>query len=183
MNINSEKTWSSDDEKKKKVIKGVIIALFIIIIILLITSCVGKGESEGEFDLTPDENCKAGALSTPDVDEIRKNLNEQVEKGMINISMNMNPVFESGTSEGNLLIVNEEINTYPQIVEIYLKDSNELIYKSGGIAVGSCVEKGTLLVDLDEGSYDAVAYFNAVDPATSTLVGKAGAEIVITVLS
>ena len=60
---------------------------------------------------------------------------------MINISMNTSPVFEDGTSEGNLMIVNDTSNLYPQIVEISLNDTGETIYKSGGIPVGSKIER------------------------------------------
>ena len=95
--------------------------------------------------------------------------------------MNLNPVFKDGSSEGNLLIMNEEINRHPQVVEIYRKDTEELIYKSGAIPVGSRVETGKLLVDLDAGEYPCVAYFNSVDENTGELLGKAGAEITIIV--
>lgn len=172
-----------DSKKKRGFIIGAIILIIVIIIILLLTSCGGKkGTAQGAFDLTTDVNSHVGGISTPNPADIQKQLNEQVEKGMINISMNLNPVFQTGQSEGNLLIVNEQVNRYPQVVEIYLRDTDTLIYKSGGIDVGSSVEYAKLLVDLDAGNYECTAYFNAVDPDTGLLVGKAGAEIVVTVL-
>lgn len=137
---------------------------------------------DGGWDLTEDSASQEGGIKTRSQEEIQEELNKKVEDGMINISMNLNPVFENGESEGNLLIVNEEINRYPQIVEIFLKDTDTLVYRSGGISVGHSVEKGKLLVDLDAGNYPCIAYFNAVNPDTNTLVGRAGAEITITVL-
>ena len=37
---------------------------------------------------------------------------------MINISINTSPNFHDGTSEGNLMIVNDGVNRYPYAVEI-----------------------------------------------------------------
>ena len=42
---------------------------------------------------------------------------------MINISMNTAPYFENGKAEGNVMIVNESINNYPQQVEFIRNDS------------------------------------------------------------
>jgi hypothetical protein len=72
---------------------------------------------------------------------------------MINISMNTSPIFADGTSEGNLMIVNESVNNYPQIVEITRNDTGETVYKSGGIPVGSKIESAKLAVDLPAGQY------------------------------
>lgn len=177
------KNDSESSSKKRIVILCGVIAIIIAIIILLITSCGRSASGRTVFDLTSDANSRVGALPTPDIEKIQQELNKKVEDGMINISMNMNPVFSEGTAPGDLLIVNSEINRYPQIIEIYLRDSNELIYRSGAIAVGCTVETGVLSRDLDAGNYEAVAYFNAVDPDTGLLVGKAGAEILITVES
>ena len=96
---------------------------------------------------------------------------------MINISMNTSPIFADGTSEGNLMIV----NNYPQIVEIVRNDTGEPIYKSGGIPVGSKIETAKLSVDLPAGQYECTAMFHNVDPDTGNSLGCAGAIIVITI--
>lgn len=101
---------------------------------------------------------------------------------MINISMNTSPNFRDGTAEGNLMIVNEGINRYPQVVEITRNDTDEMIYKSGAIPVGSKIEHAKLSVDLPAGTYDCTAMFYNVDPNTGSYLGCAGAIISITVL-
>ena len=128
-----------------------------------------------------DANAEEGGLTQRSEEEIRAELNEKVAQGMISISMNTSPVFENGTAEGNLLIVNSERNNYPQIVYIVRKDTGEEIYRSGGIPVGSKIERAKLAVDLPAGIYDCVAYFNSVDAGTGAILGTAGAEITITV--
>lgn len=135
------------------------------------------------FDIGIDGESEIGGLQTRSEEEIQADLNKKVEASMINISMNLSPVFQTGESKGNLLIVNEEINNYMQVVEIYLNGTNELIYRSGGIPVGSKIEMASLDRALEKGDYDCTAYFNAVNSETGELIGKAGAAITISVLN
>lgn len=128
-----------------------------------------------------DENVQEGGLTLKSKEEIQEELNRKVEEGMINISMNTSPVFEDGKAKGDLMIVNSERNNYPQVVYIVLKDTQEEIYRSGAIPVGSKIEYAPLDVDLDPGVYDCVAYFNNVDVESGAYLGTAGAEIQITV--
>ena len=127
-----------------------------------------------------DENAESGGIMQRSEEEIRAELNEKVEQGMINISMNLSPIFPDGESEGDLLIVNSERNNYPQIVYIVRKDTGEEIYRSGGIPVGSKIEYAKLGKSLPAGTYDCIAYFNNVDE-TGSFLGTAGAEVVVTV--
>ena len=60
-----------------------------------------------------DEAAEEGGWEQLTREEIEAKLNEQLEEGMINISMNTSPWFEDGASKGNLMIVNEAINRYP----------------------------------------------------------------------
>ena len=68
-------------------------------------------------------------------EEIAEKLNEKVAEGMINISMNTAPYFEDGTAEGNVMIVNETINNYPQKVQFVRNDTGE---KNPGYAERQC---------------------------------------------
>lgn len=128
-----------------------------------------------------DENAQEGGLTLKSKEEIQEELNRKVEEGMINISMNTSPVFEDGKAKGDLMIVNSERNNHPQVVYIVLKDTQEEIYRSGAIPVGSKIEYAPLDVDLAPGVYDCVAYFNNVDVESGTYLGTAGAEIQLTV--
>ena len=114
-------------------------------------------------------------------EEIEARLNEKVAEGMINISANTAPIFEDGSSEGNLMLVNESINNYPQKVQIVRNDTGEQIYESGAIAVGSKIERAKLDVVLPAGTYECTAYFHNLDPETGEIIGTAGAIINITI--
>jgi len=123
-----------------------------------------------------------GDLTGKSKEEIKAALNEKVAEGMMNVSMNTNPIFESGTSKGNVRITNIAGNRHPQIVEIYTKDDNTLVI-SGAVGVGENVEEATLLVDLPKGEYECVAYFSPINPETGERLGRAGVNIKITVLN
>ena len=112
---------------------------------------------------------------------IAEKLNEKVAEGMINISMNTAPYFENGASEGNVMIVNESINNYPQQVEFIRNDTGEQIYQSKAIPVGSKIERAALDVELPAGTYECTAMFHNLDPVSGEIIGTAGAIITITI--
>ena len=114
-------------------------------------------------------------------EEIAEKLNAKVAEGMINISMNTAPYFENGKAEGNVMIVNESINNYPQQVEFIRNDTGEQIYQSKAIPVGSKIERAALDVELPAGTYECTAMFHNLDPETGDIIGTAGAIINITI--
>ena len=175
------KNKNSKKETYKKVGIGVgLVIVVAVIILLLLRSCGAPANDPGGIEFDP--SATEGGWDEADTDEIIAGLNEKVEEGMINISMNTSPVFADGTSEGSLMIVNEEVNNYPQVVEISRDDTGELIYKSGAIPVGSKIESAKLSVDLDPGTYKCTALFYNVDPDTGDCLGCAGAVVTVTVL-
>ena len=128
-----------------------------------------------------DSSAVEGGWDNLSPEEIEARLNEKVAEGMINISANTAPIFEDGASEGNLMLVNESINNYPQMVQIVRNDTGEQIYESGAIAVGSKIERARLDVVLPAGTYECTAYFHNLDPETGDIIGTTGAIITITI--
>ena len=137
-----------------------------------LTGCQDTAAEPTPTGIVYDDAAVAGGWET---------LNQQVEEGYINISMNASPVFENGQAEGNLMIVNETVNRYPQQVVITRDDTGEVIYTSAAIPVGSKIAADTLAVDLEAGTYDCTAMFHSLDPDTGAVLGSAGASITITV--
>ena len=128
-----------------------------------------------------DDSAIEGGWDNLSPEEIAEKLNEKVAEGMINISMNTAPYFENGKAEGNVMIVNESINNYPQKVQIVRNDTGEQIYESNAIPVGSKIERATLDVTLPAGTYECTAYFHNLDPESGAIIGTAGAIITITI--
>ena len=128
-----------------------------------------------------DDSAIEGGWETLSQEEIEQRLNDKVQAGMINISCNTAPYFKDGKSEGNVMLVNELNNLYPQKVEFYRNDTGEKIYESKAIAVGSKIERAALDVELPAGEYECTAYFSNLDPDSGATLGVAGAIIHITI--
>ena len=137
--------------------------------------------ADSKSGIVYDSSAVEGGWDNLSPEEIEARLNEKVAEGMINISANTAPIFEDGSSEGNLMLVNESINNYPQKVQIVRNDTGEQIYESGAIAVGSKIERAKLDVVLPAGTYECTAYFHNLDPETGDIIGTAGDIITITI--
>ena len=153
----------------------------IIFIIVTLRSPMTKEEARAKAGIIYDSSATEGGWDNLSPEEIAEKLNEKVAEGMINISMNTAPYFENGKAEGNVMIVNESINNYPQQVEFIRNDTGENIYQSKAIAVGSKIERAVLDVELPSGTYECTAYFHNLDPETGDIIGTAGAIINITI--
>ena len=138
-------------------------------------------KDDSKTGIVYDDSAVEGGWDNLSPEEIAEKLNEKVAEGMINISMNTAPYFENGTAEGNVMIVNEAINNYPQQVEFIRNDTQEVIYQSKAIPVGSKIERAKLDVVLSAGTYECTAYFHNLDPETGDIIGTAGAIITITI--
>ena len=153
----------------------------IFLITRLVSKPLTKEDARGQTGIVYDSSAVEGGWDSLSPEEIAEKLNEKVAEGMINISMNTAPYFENGASEGNVMIVNEAINNYPQKVQIIRNDTGEQIYESGAIAVGSKIEHAKLNTTLPAGTYECTAYFHNLNPETGDIIGTAGAIITITI--
>ena len=153
----------------------------IFLITHLVSKPLTKEDARGQTGIVYDSSAVEGGWDNLSPEEIAEKLNEKVAEGMINISMNTAPYFENGASEGNVMIVNEAINNYPQQVEFIRNDTQEVIYQSKAIPVGSKIERAALDVELPAGTYECTAMFHNLDPETGDIIGTAGAIITITI--
>ena len=153
----------------------------IFLITRLVSKPLTKEDVRGQTGIVYDSSAVEGGWDNLSPEEIAEKLNEKVAEGMINISMNTAPYFEDSTAEGNLMIVNESINNYPQKVQIVRNDTGEQIYQSKAIPVGSKIERAALDVALPAGTYECTAMFHNLDPISGEIIGTAGAIISITI--
>ena len=153
----------------------------ILLITRLVSKPLSKEEARAKAGIIYDSSAVEGGWDNLSPEEIAEKLNEKVAEGMINISMNTAPYFEDGKAEGNVMIVNESINNYPQQVEFIRNDTQEVIYQSKAIPVGSKIERAALDVELPAGTYECTAMFHNLDPETGDIIGTAGAIITITI--
>ena len=153
----------------------------IFLITRLVSKPLTKENARGQTGIVYDSSAVEGGWDNLSPEEIAEKLNEKVAEGMINISMNTAPYFEDGKAEGNVMIVNESINNYPQQVEFIRNDTGEQIYQSKAIPVGSKIERAALDVELPAGTYECTAMFHNLDPVSGEIIGTAAAIINITI--
>ena len=153
----------------------------IFLITRLVSKPLAKEDARGQTGIVYDSSAVEGGWDNLSPEEIAERLNQKVAEGMINISMNTAPYFENGKAEGNVMIVNESINNYPQKVQIVRNDTGEQIYESNAIPVSSKIERAMLDVTLPAGTYECTAYFHNLDPESGEIIGTAGAIITITI--
>jgi len=120
-------------------------------------------------------------ISGMTTEELREYMQSLTAVPQLMYRINANPVFSSGRSKGNLGIENPEQSKYPMVVQIFLTSTGELVYDSGGLLPGSRVDQGRLLKNLSDGSYEAMAVFNAFDPQSMLWQGKEEASLTIAV--
>lgn len=130
-----------------------------------------------------DENANIGLLPGIDVAQRQAELQELLDESMIVFTINTNPVFENGGSEGNLMLENPVNNAKLLVVELYLDETEELIYKTKALPAGSYIENARLDKLLEPGNYPATAYFKAYREDDHSYIGQVGAALTIHVLT
>lgn len=161
--------------------------VFIILLIILLLIGIGvvyffiRTPKDSETDYWFDEEAINGILHG-DENDIQGALNQVVEKGMFNVAISPNPVFERGDKEGKINIENIPANHYYCQVTIE-NSSGNIMYKSGGIKPGQYIEKIKLKKKLAKGNYPATAIFEITDPENLHSIGEVRVELVISVLS
>lgn len=170
-------------EEKKKKKSGVIV-----LIVILTAAIVAVGLYMGGF-FTPqtrqqrDAAALAGQLPGKSAEDIEATLNQVVAEGMLNITINPNPVFENGSAQGTLNIENIPGNHYSMKVKIVLDETGQTVYESKLIDPGYYIEKAALSEPLVKGQYPATATFTAVDMQTDDEMGTAAAKITLNILN
>lgn len=138
-------------------------------------------EPAGTLEL--DENAAIGLLPGVDVAQRQAELQQQLDESMIAFSINTSPVFERGGSEGNLMLENPAGNAKLLVVELYLDETEELVYQTKALPAGSYIENARLDKLLEPGEYPATAYFKAYREDDHSYIGQVGAALTIYVLT
>jgi hypothetical protein len=135
-------------------------------------------------DLFPGSGeAESGHLPGMTRDEILAQMQKVADEAYFSFKINARPIFENGSAAGNLSIENPSYNVYPMVVQIYLDDTDEIIYDSGGLFPNHHIANAKLSKKLRAGKYNATAHMNAYDPVTLEWQGKQAAGLVITILN
>lgn len=135
----------------------------VILIIIIVSAIVLISASSDSRQL--EKNQKRDIVVTPDnVEEILEQMAESNPDTSYTASMNVDWYFaDSSTPSDNSYVENAPENGRTVYFDILLASSNEMVYTSPYIPVGSRLESIALQSDLEAGDYEAVCLYHLVD--------------------
>jgi hypothetical protein len=151
------------EQNGRKVKGGVIVfALCIVVIIGLLAVVVYLLNAKKNVDEPVRRNV---VVNEENVDKVIEQLAEQrVEPGSYQVTMNTTWNFSSSDSPSdNAYVKNAETNTNSVYFDVTRSDTNETIYESPIIPVGSWLDDITLDSKLQEGTYDCIITYHLID--------------------
>lgn len=148
---------------------AVIIVLLIAIVALLLKGHSNANISSEEETSSPRRNV---VVNEENAEEVAEEIINQktVSPGTYRVTMNSTWNFQDGASSSdNAYIENSTANTNAVYCDLQLSDTEEIIYQSPVIPVGSYLDNIKLDKDLDAGTYDCVLIYHLVDDEQNTL--------------
>lgn len=180
---NQSKVKEGGSSRLIIIIGAVIIVLLIaLILILLLRKTPESEQAVSNNDSRQVAGTSRLVLDQESASNIMDEMRQEVEEGMFECNMSMTWTFADGTSESNdAIVVNSENNSYPIYFDVTLNDTNELIYSSPVVPVGSQITNIKLDKALDPGEYKATVMYSLLEDAESQVV-KSQAGFVIKII-
>ena len=164
MKKSEESSEVSNSEVKKKLSKTQKIMIFgfgmlsIAIVaagILIYLALIKEEEPTASGNYVIDES---------NYEQVIGDMNEKLQNGMYEVTMNAVWNFDNGDSaSSDAYVENASSNRTPVFFEVYLKDTDELIYTSTVLPVGTKLKELKLDKPLEKGTYDAICKYNLLD--------------------
>lgn len=161
----------------------VLAAALVVCIVLLVVLSRDSGEPQLVDDV-PDVSptvLDRGFVDESNMDDIMSDLSEKVDEGMFECKMTTTWTFEDASSASpNSYVANVESNRNAIYFDVYEEGTDELLYSSPILPVGSEIRDIKLDKELPVGDYDAVVMYTLVDEDYEE-VSTAGFRIKITI--
>lgn len=150
--MSKEKTHSEGSKEKKGGKKAVIICIVVVILLAIVLFLLLNKDQERNVVINEDN-----------VGEVIAN-QEYVPASSYEVMMNSTWNFANGTAASdNAYVKNAEANKNSVYLDVKRTDTDEVIYESPILAVGSHLEKITLDSDLPAGTYDCLVTYHLLD--------------------
>lgn len=145
-------------KKKKRILLVIMCLLFMM-----------SGCSKNSYQL--DSAAKDGVFEMQDPTLMQK-LQEKADESSFRIVINSNPYVDVQTNRCNLMIANPEENNRDIQVDIYLENTQEIVYQSEQIPPGERIAYDHLMKELEVGEYPAIAVFSTLDEETGEVANQ-----------
>lgn len=173
--------------KKRRNAVIIIVVAFLILLTALITCIVllltrQKEEPTQEPQSAPRSTVlDRGFVDEDNAGDIMDEMTDKVSKGMFECKMTTAWTFDDGKSASpNAYVANVENNLYTLYFDVYEESTNELLYSSPMLPVGTELKNFKLDKELAAGEYDAVVMYTMVDENLEE-VSSVGFKVTISV--
>lgn len=176
------------EKKSKNTIVIIIAALVIVIAALVVCVVILLTKQKEEQAPVPESGNAAntsvldrGIVDNDNVEDIMNEMDEKVSEGMFECKMTTAWTFDDGKSSApNAYVANVENNLYTLYFDVYEETTNELLYSSPMLPVGTEIKNFKLDKELPAGEYDAVVMYTMVDENLEE-VSSVGFKVTISV--
>ena len=127
---------STEKDKRKK---HKLLLLIILLLLLSMGGCFGYRylhRDDSKSGIQREVEANLGLLPGMSDEEIQQRLNQQLEEGFFNVSMNGQPVFKNGKAKGNVNIENVPGNRYSFTVSVQVTSVDAEKYPEAAKYVG-----------------------------------------------
>lgn len=173
--------------KKQRNMIIIIMIAFLVLVTALVTCIVllltkQKEEPVQESQSVPRSTVlDRGFVDEGNAGDIMDEMTEKVSKGMFECKMTTAWTFDDGKSASpNAYVANVENNLYTLYFDVYEESTNELLYSSPMLPVGTELKNFKLNKELAAGEYDAVVMYTMVDENLEE-VSSVGFKVTISV--
>ena len=153
-----------------------IIAAVIIILVVALATCIvllasrsgdaGEPPNNDNLPDVPQTVFDRGFVDENNADTIMSDLSEKLEEGMFECRMSTHWTFEDAASaSSNSYVANVESNQHALYFDVYEDQTEELLYSSPILPVGSEIRGIKLDKELPAGDYDAIVMYTLVNEA------------------
>lgn len=119
------------------------------------------------------EQSGISVINESNLEQIQGKVEENVAKGMFMTHMNTTWIFPDGkSSSSNAIMGNAAENNYPFWFTVTLPDTEEIIFQSGLMPVGTQLSKIKLDKNLKMGTYPAVITIHMIDDEGEEVEGN-----------
>ena len=181
----------SKDNKKLLIVIIIILAVLLVAGAIVLAFALGKKSSENSVS---QNNGKEGREVVSSVSQIADEysatsvvdqMREEVKEGMFECNMNFEWTFDDGESASkNAYVLNGTNNTHPIYFDLYMQDTNELLYSSPVLPVGADLTNIKLDKVLPAGTYQTVCMYSLLrDEDSQEVISSAGFVVEVKVLN
>lgn len=183
------------EEKKKNRIIIIVVAIFMVVVIALVGIIIyllNRGGENVPDNIARNDDTRrevAGSVRTvidaDSANDVMEQMREEVAEGMFECQMSMTWTFADGEAESqDAYVANSINNTHPICFDVYMQGTEELLYSSPVLPVGTDLTNFKLDEELPAGSYQAVVMYRLLEDVDSQEeISNAGFVVTINVLN